>query len=29
LEDRRRPHNLLVGGISIGNLLVGGAGTLV
>jgi hypothetical protein len=28
LEDRRRPHNLLVGGISIGNLLVGGAGTL-
>jgi hypothetical protein len=28
LEDHRRPHNFLVGGISIGNLLVGGSGTL-
>jgi hypothetical protein len=28
LEDHSRPHNLLVGGISIGNLLVGGSGTL-
>jgi hypothetical protein len=28
LEERRRAQNFLVGGISIGNLLVGGAGTL-
>jgi len=28
LEDHRRPHNFLVGGISIGNFLVGGSGTL-
>jgi hypothetical protein len=28
LEDHRRPHTFLVGGISIGNLLLGGSGTL-
>lgn len=28
LEDHRRPHNFLIGGVSIGNLLVGGSGTL-
>lgn len=28
LEDHRRPHTFLLGGISIGNLLLGGSGTL-
>lgn len=28
IEDHKRRHNFLVGGISIGNLIVGGSGTL-